>query len=203
MLDTGYTTPTLHENQLAIGGCAYTKGWTRSCAAIFIALRILDNDLFDDVAADNEKLLPSLATIYGQVGEFKTDVDRVMGNRGRRTHAFCLRDACVVAHHARDMAVVDRYRFTEFGLRKSHSSRFRSAAWIGMALPIVWSPISDGAPIRRKTIIVGMSIVVLASLRRRFPAPGRNHYGVYIYEAPPERLQLVPPTSATGHDDGL
>ena len=70
------------KHELGLNSIAYVKGWTRCTAAIYIASCILELDLLDEIKMAHAVLFESLRSISVMVGEYESNVQRIMSNRG-------------------------------------------------------------------------------------------------------------------------
>jgi hypothetical protein len=67
---------------LGIGSLGYTKGWSRATTALFIAECVTRLDIMPILKENAPKLFASLQTVHVIIGNYSSDAERVMSNRG-------------------------------------------------------------------------------------------------------------------------
>lgn len=84
LVESPYEAPALQEGLVGCGAVAYTKGWTRAVVAVGVMDGIIALDMVEEVKQQGaaNKVWEKFRTMHAIVGEYKSEAERVLGNRG-------------------------------------------------------------------------------------------------------------------------
>ena len=84
--DTPWDTELMQPDTYNSQSIGFTKGWTRSVAAVYAAHLIIKNDLVDEYKKEHAQIYENFCLLKGMVtGDYVSEIDRINANRGTLT----------------------------------------------------------------------------------------------------------------------